>query len=51
VRTPQAPFRVLLIASDPSIKAALQPVEVFECICEGACDLVGRFVVQPVCVD
>ena len=51
MRTPQAPFRVLLVASYASIQAALKPVKLFKCICEGACDLAGRFVVQPVCLD
>ena len=51
MRTPQAPFRVLLVASDASIKAALEPVKLFKCICEGGCDVGSRFAVQPLCLD
>ncbi len=34
MRTPQAPFPVLLVASNASIQAALKPVKLFESICE-----------------
>ena len=51
MRTPQAPFRVLLVASDTSIEAALEPVKLFEGICKGGCDVGSRFAVQPLCLD
>ena len=51
MRTPQAPFRVLLVASDASIQAALKPVKLFKGVCEGECDVGGRLVVQSVCLN
>jgi hypothetical protein len=42
---------VSLIASDTSIKAALEPVELFESICKGGCDIGSRFAVQTLCLD
>jgi hypothetical protein len=43
--------RVLLAASNPSIKAALEPVKLFEGIRKGACDVGSRFAVQPLRLD
>jgi hypothetical protein len=40
-----------LLASDTSIETALQPVQVFECIGKGGCDVGSRFAVQPLCLD
>jgi hypothetical protein len=37
--------------SYPSIKAALEPVQLFEGICEGHCNVFSRFAVQPLCLD
>jgi hypothetical protein len=40
-----------LVASDASIEAALEPVKLFESICEGCCDVGGRFAIQALCLD
>jgi hypothetical protein len=45
------PFRASLVASDPSIEAALKSVKLFERISEGGCDVSNRFAVQPVWLD
>ena len=37
-----------MIASNASIKAALEPVKFFQGTCEGSCDFGSRFAVQPV---
>ena len=39
------------LASDASVKAALEPVELFEGVCEGGCEVGGRFAIQPVWLD
>ena len=44
-------FRTSLIASDTSIKAALEPVKLFEGICEGGCDVGSRLTVQTLSLD
>ena len=44
-------IRVALVASDTSIKAALEPVKLFEGIGKGGCDIGSRFAVQPLCLD
>jgi hypothetical protein len=44
-------FRASLLASDTSIEAALEPVQLFEGICEGGCDIGSRFAVQPLGLD
>jgi hypothetical protein len=44
-------FRASLLASDTSIEAALEPVQLFEGICEGGCDIGSRFGVQPLGLD
>jgi hypothetical protein len=40
-----------LDASDTPMKAALEPVEVFEGICERCCDVGSRLAVQPLWLD
>jgi hypothetical protein len=40
-----------MIASDTSIKAALEPVKVFEGISESGRDVAGRLAVQPLWLD
>ena len=59
LRTAAASMRALgtrlliasLIASDPSIEAALEPVKLFEGISKGGSDVGSRFAVQPLCLD
>jgi hypothetical protein len=43
-------FTRSLVASDTSIKPALEPVKLFKCIGKGGCEVGGRFAVQPVCL-
>ena len=45
------PFAVSLIASNPSIKTALEPVKLFEGTCKGGRYLGSRLAVQPVYLD
>jgi hypothetical protein len=45
------PFAASLVASDTSIKASLQPVQLFECISKGRCEVGSRFAVQTLCLD
>jgi hypothetical protein len=45
------PFAVSLIAPDTSIKAALEPVKLSECVGKGDCDIGSRFAVQPLCLN
>jgi hypothetical protein len=40
-----------LIASNASIEVALKAMELFECICEDSCDVDGRLIVEPLCLD
>jgi hypothetical protein len=40
-----------LIASNASIKPALEPVKLVESIGEGCCDVGSRFAVQALCLD
>ena len=44
-------FTLAMIASNASIKAPLEPVKLFQGICEGGCDVSSRFAVQPLGVD
>jgi hypothetical protein len=46
-----APVRAALIASDTSIEAALEPVKLFQRICEGGRDVGSRFAVQTIGLD
>ena len=39
------------LASGTSIKAALQPVKLFESIGKGGCDVGSQFAVQPLCLN
>jgi hypothetical protein len=39
------------IASDASIKAALEPMKLLQSICKGGRDVSSRFDVQPLCLD
>ncbi len=45
------PFPASMIASDASIQAALEPVKLFEGICEGWRDIGRRFAVQALRLD
>jgi hypothetical protein len=45
------PFQVSLIASNASIKVALEPVKLFKCVGKGGCDIGSRFAVQSLCLD
>jgi hypothetical protein len=40
-----------LIASDTSIKAALEPLKLLEGIGKGGCDIGSRFAIQTLCLD
>ena len=40
-----------MVASDTSIKAALEPVKLFESIRQAGCEVGGRFAVQPLGLD
>jgi hypothetical protein len=40
-----------MIASNASIQAALEPVKLFECICEGGPDLGSGLTVQTLDLD
>ena len=40
-----------LVASDTSIKAALEPVKLFQGSCERGRDIGSRLAVQPLCLD
>jgi hypothetical protein len=40
-----------LIASNASIKAALEPLKLFECLGKGGGDLSSRLAIQPVRLD
>ena len=40
-----------LVASDTSIKAALEPVKLFQCVRQGRCNIGRRFAIQPLCLD
>jgi hypothetical protein len=44
-------FPASLIASDASIEAALEPVKLIECICQGDRYVPSRFAVQTLCLD
>jgi hypothetical protein len=45
------PLLSFQVASDTSIKAALEPVKLFQSIRKGACDIGSRFAVQTFCLD
>jgi hypothetical protein len=44
-------LRWSLVASNSSIKAALQPVKLFESIRQAGSDVGSRFAVQTLCLD
>jgi hypothetical protein len=39
------------VPSITSIEFALEPVELFEGVCQRCCEVGSRFAVQPVCLD
>jgi hypothetical protein len=44
-------FPEFLVASDPSIEAALQPAKLLDGIGKGGCDVGGRLAVQTLNLD
>jgi hypothetical protein len=46
-----SPFGACLVASDTSIKVALEPVRLIRGVCEGSGKLSSPFTIQPVCLD
>jgi hypothetical protein len=42
---------VFLVASDPSIEAALQSAKLYQGILKGCRDVGSRFAIQPLCLD
>jgi hypothetical protein len=44
-------LRWSLVPSYASIKTALEPVKLVECVGKGSREVVGRLTVQPVCLD
>jgi hypothetical protein len=44
-------FPVSLIASDTSIKTALEPIKLFQGTGKGGCNVGGRFAIQPICLN
>jgi len=40
-----------MVTSDTSIEAALEPVKLFEGICEGGCNIGSRVARQTLCLD
>ena len=47
----EGPSPASLIASDTSVKAALEPVKLFQGIGKGGSDVGSRLAVQPICLN